>query len=109
MSNYTTALKYQETAENSAGTAASKMQYYHQGLEAHIKSNTAAFEQFSKVVINSDLFAGVVDTGTKFINVLTTINDKLGVIPTLIASISMGASLLGKNAGKQYAPFLRVA
>lgn len=99
MNNYNTALKYQETAENSAGTAAEKMQYYHQGLEAHIKSNTAAFEQFSKVIINSNLFAGVVDTGTSFINVLTTINDKLGVIPTLIASISMGASLLGKNAG----------
>ena len=97
MNNYNTALKYQETATNSAGTATQKYADYTQGLEAHVKSATAAFEQLSKTLINSDLFKGVVDTGTGFINTLNTIISKLGGIPTLISSISIAMSVMGKN------------
>lgn len=109
LNNYTTATKYAETAQNSAGTATQKMSVYQQGLEAHLKSAQAAFEQFSSTVINSNALSGLVDTGTGFINVLNTITSKLGTIPTLISAISLGASLLGKNAGRLYTPFLRVA
>lgn len=109
LNNYTTATKYAETAQNSAGTATQKMSVYQQGLEAHLKSAQAAFEQFSSTVINSNALSGLVDTGTGFINVLNTITSKLGTIPTLISAISLGASLLGKNAGKQYAHLLKVA
>ena len=102
MSNFNTALKYQETATNSAGTATQKYNDYTQGLEAHLKSATTAFQQLSRSVINSNTFSGLIDTGTGFLNILNTIVSKLGAIPTLIGAITAALSAT-KNVGKIYA------
>lgn len=107
--NYATALKYSADAANSSGTAMEKMQNYEEGLEAKTNRATAAFEQLSKAIINGNAFGGLIDTGTGFLNVLTSIISKLGILPTLLTAISAGSSLFGKNAGKLYAPFLKVA
>lgn len=109
LNNYTTATKYAETAQNSAGTATQKMSVYQQGLEASIKTATAAFEQLSKTLINSNAFDGLINIGTGFLNVINTIISKLGVIPSILMNIVSISSLIGKDAGRVYAPFLKVA
>lgn len=109
MQNYGNALKYSETAANSAGTATEKMTVYQNSLEAKTKAATAAFEELSKTIINGDIFKGVIDAGGTLSNVLTSIVKSGAGIPVLIASISSISSLMGKNAGRIYAPFLRVA
>ena len=86
-----------------------KMAGYEEGLEAKTNRATAAFEQLSKAIINGNAFGGLIDTGTGFLNVLTSIISKLGILPTLWTAISAGSSLFGKNAGILYAPFLKVA
>jgi phage-related protein len=109
MQNYGNALKYSETAANSAGTATQKMSVYQNSLEAKTKAATAAFEELSKTIINGDIFKGVIDAGGTLSNVLTSIVKSGAGIPALIASISAGMSIAGKNAGKEYAHLLRVA
>ena len=109
MNQYTTALKYSADAANSSGTAMEKMQDYEEGLEAKTNRATAAFEQLSKTVVNGNAFGGLIDVGTGFLNVLTSIISKLGILPTLLTAISAGSSLFGKNGGKQYAHLLKVA
>ena len=107
--NYSTALKYTADASNSSGTAMQKMANYEEGLEAKTNRATAAFEQLSKAVVNGNAFGGLIDTGTGFLNVLTSIISKLGTLPVLLSTISGILSGMGKSAGRLYAPFLKVA
>ena len=109
MENYSKAIEYSNAAMNSSGTSAQKMSVYQDSLEAHIKSAQAAFEKLSKTFINSNMFSGLVDTGSKLLNVLDSVINKIGAIPAIMGTVSGGLTLAGKNAGKIYAPFLRVA
>ncbi len=102
LNNYSTATKYATTASESSGTAMQKMQSYESSLEAKTKSASAAFEQLSKTIVNGNVFGGLIDTGTGFLNVLNTIVSKLHMLPTLIGAITAALSLT-KNVGKMYA------
>lgn len=78
--------KAYESAVNSAGSAAAEQAAWMDSLEAKTQQLKAAYEELSQTVLNSDFLKGLVDTGTKLIEGLTTIIDKLGVLPTLLAA-----------------------
>lgn len=109
MEQYGTALKYQESSANSAGTATQKMSVYTDSLEAKTKAATAAFEKLSKAVVNGDIFKGIIDAGGTLSKVLSSIVESGHGLPAIITSISAIRSMMGKDAGKEYAHLLRVA
>ena len=89
-----------DTALNdSAGSAERELENYQKGIEFSLDSFNAKFQELSTQVINADVFKGLVDGGTAFLDILTQIIDVGGGLPAVLASIStfMGA----KGHGKQ--------
>lgn len=89
-----------DTALNdSAGSAERELENYQKGIEYSLDTFNAQFQELSTQVINADVFKGLVDGGTAFLNILTQIIDVGGGLPAVLATIStfMGA----KGHGKQ--------
>ena len=89
-----------DTALNdSAGSAERELENYQKGIEYSLDTFNAQFQELSTTVINADIFKGLVDGGTQFLNILTQIIDVGGGLPAVLATIStfMGA----KGHGKQ--------
>ena len=57
--NYGNALKYEEAALNSAGTASQKFAVYQNSLEAAQERITNAFEKFSQTLIDGGTIKGL--------------------------------------------------
>ena len=55
--------------------------------EWKIQQFQAQFQQLSTTVISSDVFKGLIDSGTGFLNILTQIIDVGGGIPAVLGTI----------------------
>lgn len=90
------------TSLNSQGSAMKEYERWMQSLEAKTNQFKAAYQNLSQTVLNSDFLKGAVDTGTNFLNVLTKIIDKIGILPTLLGA---GGALFGiTHIGKHHCP-----
>ena len=89
--------KAYETALNSAGSAQKEFDSWSKSIEAHIETFKASFESLSKSLIKDNFLIGLVDSGTKLIDILDKIINDFGTIPTLIAGTALFAGL--KNVG----------
>ena len=89
--------KAYETALNSAGSAQKEFDSWSKSIEAHIETFKASFESLSKSLIKDNFLIGLVDSGTKFIDILDKIINDFGTIPTLIGGTALFAGL--KNVG----------
>jgi hypothetical protein len=83
---------------NSSGSAMEEYSLYLDSIEGKIQGFKTSFQSLSESVIDSDFLKLAVDTGTKILDILNWIIDKLGVIPTLLTAISVGLSF--KNVGE---------
>lgn len=90
--------KAYETALNSAGSAQKEFDSWSKSIEAHIETFKASFESLSKSLIKDNFLIGLVDSGTKLIDILDKIINDFGVIPTLIGGSALFAGL--KNVGE---------
>lgn len=90
--------KAMNTSMNSSGSALEGQAQWMDGLSAKTQQFEAAFQSLSHTIVNSNFLKGLVDTGTGFLNILETITDKLGLMPTLMAAL--GAGLSTKNLGR---------
>lgn len=96
MQGYPQAAKYAETAANSIGVSAQKMEVYQDSVEAKANRMTAAFEKFSSVVISDDLVGVFYDLGAGALNTASSFDGLLVKIPLLIAAFAaVKASLAG--------------
>lgn len=106
MENYGSALKYAETATNSAGTALEKYGAHTDSIEGKMASLTASFEKFSMQVLDSEVVKFFVDFANVAVSFLS-IGDALVVKFALIAVACVAAIALlnkalvglGLNAG----------
>lgn len=89
-----------ESSENSMGSADRENETYLSSLEAHITQLQTQLQQLATVTINSDMFKGVIDTATAFLNIVTQILDKLPLISTAIGGFT-GLKLSQAGLGKQ--------
>ena len=91
--------KYINEADNASGQSMEKYEAYTQSLEGRIQGFTNSFQTLSTTVLNSNVFGGLIDGATGFLNILTQIIDVGGGLPAVLATIStfMGA----KGHGKQ--------
>ena len=96
MQGYPQAAKYAETAANSIGVSAQKMEVYQDSVGAKANRMTAAFEKFSSVVISDDLVGFFYDLGAGALNTASSFDGLLVKIPLLIAAFAaVKASLAG--------------
>ena len=89
-----------DTALNdSAGSAERELENYQKGIEYSLDTFNAQFQELSTTVINADIFKGLVDGATGFLNIRTQIIDVGGGLPAVLATIStfMGAKGHGKR------------
>lgn len=77
-----------ETAYNSAGVAANQQLVYMESLEAHMNSFKNSWQAASSAMIDSDLFKGVLDQATDFLNVIGAQENGIMAIGTAIAPLA---------------------
>lgn len=73
MEHYSTALKEEELALNSSGTAMQKFRTYQESLTAKQQKMTAAFESMATALVDNDLIAMVYDLSAGFFNLVSKI------------------------------------
>lgn len=89
-----------ETSEHSEGSALEENQKYLESTEAKIAQLQTQLQELATVTINSDMFKGVIDTATAFLNIVTQILDKLPLLSTAIGGLA-GFKLSQAGLGKQ--------
>lgn len=87
MNNFDTARAATETAINSTGSAMRENERYMESLSGHIGQFKAQFQEFSNVAMDTDFLKGMVDSGTKALDIFTSLLKTLGVIPTALGAI----------------------
>lgn len=99
--NWNKVLEYSNTAAESAGSSTEKLADYQNSLEGKTKSMTASWEAFSKSLINSDAYKGVLDFLTNMGNALTGIIQSGQVLPTVVGAFgskSIIQSVIGSHS-----------
>lgn len=103
MTNFDVARKSLQTALNDAdGSGERELESWNKGIEASLSHLKAQFQDFSTSAISSDMFKGIVDTGTKALSVMTKLaksDSKLVNLPNVMA-LGLGIFQGKNNSGK---------
>lgn len=91
--------KYIQEADNASGQSMEKYEAYTDSLAGKLEGFTNSFQTLSTTFLNSDLFGGLIDRGTDFLNILTQILDVGGGIPAMLGLLT--TALGAKGHGKQ--------
>lgn len=88
---------------NADGSAQQEQDRWIESIDAKIQKFTASFQTLSSTVVNSDALKILIDSGTILNDVLNSIIQSLGLFPTAISAIGIGAFVKNfqdlKNAG----------
>lgn len=84
MENYGSALKYAETAANSAGTANEKYGAWLEGIDGKLNALKATFEELSMSVLNSELITDTFEFITWLLEALSGLVDAIGGLNTIL-------------------------
>lgn len=98
LSNFDVAEKTLKESLNSEGSAEKEYKKWLESIEAKQAQFKASFEALSNSLISSDFVKGAVESGSKILDLITKINDGLGLIPILLSTIS-SVWLTKNNAG----------
>lgn len=98
MQNWGKVQEYTKTATEASGQSMEKFSAYQESATGKIEGFKNAFQSLSTATLDSNLFKGVIDSGTVLLTLLTEIIDAFGLIPT-VASVIGGASFI-KNFDK---------
>ena len=71
-----------------------------EGIEAHINDLHEAWEKLSNDFINSDFLKTAIDFGTKLIDILDALIQKVGAFPAITGAIAGGLSSKGVGRPK---------
>lgn len=89
-------------AMDAAGTAAKANEVVMDTTEKKIEQLKTSFQVLSRDFLSSDLTKGIVDFGTKAIEVIDNLINKFGALPVAIGAIA-GLDII-RNLGKLYCP-----
>ena len=98
LGNFEDVEKAYKSALNSTGSASRENEKYMNSLQGHLNQLTTAWQSFSNSFMSSGFLKGAISTASGFLNVIDTIVDKMGTIPTIISLIAAGLSGI-KNIG----------
>lgn len=99
LSNWDKVEKLTKVSEQSSNEALDKFSAYTDTLQAHINSLTASYEHLASVVADSEFLKGAADAASGFLDVISALIDKLGVLSVAAGAITGGAALKGVNLG----------
>jgi predicted nucleic acid-binding Zn-ribbon protein len=99
MDSYDTALGLVNNAYDAQGTLMEMNGIYADSLQGKLNTLKSAQQELFQTFINTDGFKSMIDGFTGTINGVTTVIDKFGALPTVIATSTMGF-LSFNNAGK---------
>lgn len=88
-----------KSASNAMGSAVEENQKYIESIEGRMAGMESAFQKFSQITISQDLLKDVVSFGTTFLDVLTQVIDKFGILTPLLGTAGIGAFI--KNLDHQ--------
>lgn len=86
-----------DSALNSDGSAAAEQEKYMQSMQGHLDQLTASWQAFSTSTMDSGFLNGIIDGGRAAVETFTGLINTIGVLPTLLGTIS--AALSFKNTG----------
>lgn len=99
LGNFDIAEKSLKEALNSKGSAQKEYEKWLDSVEAKQAQYQASFEALSNSIISSDFMIDSIETGTQILDLITGINEGLGIMPVLLAAIS-SVWLTKNNMGK---------
>lgn len=99
LSNWDKVEKLTEISENSSTEALDKFSAYTDSVQSHINSMIASYEHLASVIADSEFLKGAADTGAAFLDTISAIIDKLGVMSTAMGAVTAGAALKGRTIG----------
>lgn len=99
LSNWDKVEKLTEISENSSTEALDKFSAYTDSVQSHINSMIASYEHLASVIADSEFLKGAADTGAAFLDTISAIIDKLGVMSTAMGAVTAGAALKGHTIG----------
>lgn len=91
MDNFDIARNVVETSLGSGGSALAEHAKYMEGLPAKINQFKAAYEDLSRVFLKDNILGGLIDTGTKLINILTDLVETFGSLGVVLTGVSIAA------------------
>lgn len=108
LNNIDTIKEVYETAEfESSGSAQRENEKYLDSIEGRVANLKTAFQELSSVTLDSGVVKGLISGFTQVLDIITTVIDKIGVIPTIISGIGIGAFI--KNFAQKIFLFLNWA
>ncbi len=99
LSNWDKVQELTKISADSSTEAMDKFSAYTDTLQAHINSLTASYEHLASVVADSEFLKGAADAASGFLDVISVLIDKLGVLSVATGAITGGAALKGVNLG----------
>ncbi len=99
LSNWDKVEKLTKVSEDSTTEALDKFEAYSESVEAHINSMTASYENLASTIAGSEFLKGATDAASGFLDVISQVVDKLGVLSTAAGAITIGGALKGNNIG----------
>lgn len=99
LSNWDKVQELTKISADSSTEALDKFSAYTDTLQAHINSLTASYEHLASVVADSEFLKGAADAASGFLDVISAVTDKLGVLSVATGAITGGAALKGVNLG----------
>ena len=91
---------YTAAAEGSVGSAMEEQERWMDSLQAKLGQLQAAFQGLSQAAINDEWLKTGVDLATEFLNLLTQIVDKIGLIPVVLAGVTTVKGLKNLDSPK---------
>lgn len=86
-----------KTAEESQGSALREQEEYAKSIQYTLDTLSATWQEFAQTVMSSDFLKGIIGSAQTLLELVTKVIDKVGVLPTLLASFGAIGSF--KNFG----------
>ena len=97
MSNFDLAREALETSMNSSGSAMKEHAKWSDSLEARLLKLKSTWQSLSQSFMSSDFLKVVISSLTGLVDIIDTLVNKIGVIPTLLTGGTLFSSLFGKE------------
>ena len=98
LTNYKQVYKVIETINESSGSAEREMNTMAESITFKVNEFKETLTDLGKTIFTQDFLKDIVNTGTSVVDILDKIIDKIGIIPTILAGISITKAF--KNVGE---------
>lgn len=100
MANWDIAEDTMSQAMGADGSAEKELAEYQKSLQYSIDVFKAQFQELSNTTLDSSFLKGGVDAGTEFLNILTQIIDKTGILMPILSGVGIAGFIKNLDCQK---------